>query len=344
MKSISTYQDSPNAVQIEPVEGCQLACSFCGIQSIRDNEANGLERFHGTNSGPFKFMEINTAIEIAHQIIEAGWNPRVEFAMHGEPTMHPDLPKLVSIFRKRLPKSSLMVTTNGGGLLRATTIEINALMDAGINVILLDNYDRMKTVERILARYKGPYPFYNYPKDQKANPHRRRKPSEHHTVITEDVSHESGGTHGKLMTHAACAFPRDFSLQGDRCARPFREVSIRWNGNVALCCMDWVGIYKCGNVLHQSINDIWQGPQFKAARRALFYGYRTFSPCYGCNTRSYRVGLLPDRMGKETLEKPTKETWRVIEKSLKEPHYTEYVERSWMPRDKLVVVKRVLER
>jgi hypothetical protein len=49
-------------------------------------------------------------------------------------------------------------------------------------------------------------------------------------------------------------------------------------------------------------------------------------------------------MGKETLEKPTKETWRVIEKSLKEPHYTEYVERSWMPRDKLVVVKRVLER
>ena len=52
------YQDAPNAIQIELVEGCNLACSFCGIQSIRSNGASGPEKIHGKSSSPYKFLNV----------------------------------------------------------------------------------------------------------------------------------------------------------------------------------------------------------------------------------------------------------------------------------------------
>ena len=53
METVSNlYQDPPNAIQVEFVEGCNLACSFCGIQSIRENEADGPNNIHGKKSGP----------------------------------------------------------------------------------------------------------------------------------------------------------------------------------------------------------------------------------------------------------------------------------------------------
>ena len=85
----NNYQDPPNSIQIELAEGCNLACSFCGIQSIRENGADGPDNTHGKASAPYKYLSIERAKSICARIKEAGWNPRLEFAMHGEPTMHP---------------------------------------------------------------------------------------------------------------------------------------------------------------------------------------------------------------------------------------------------------------
>ena len=125
-------------------------------------------------------------------------------------------------------------------------------MEAGLNVLFLDNYDRIKIVDKIQERYDGPYPVYQYPADSQANPHRRRKVSEHDIVVGMDLTLATNGTHAQVSNHAGNAFPLNHEQDGKRCAKPFREMSIRWDGNVAVCCNDWVGWYKCGNVLiHQ---------------------------------------------------------------------------------------------
>ena len=77
------HQDPPNSIQIELTEGCNLACSFCGIQSIRENEADGPQNIHGKASAPYRYLTIERARSICDRIKEAGWNPRLEFAMHG---------------------------------------------------------------------------------------------------------------------------------------------------------------------------------------------------------------------------------------------------------------------
>jgi radical SAM protein with 4Fe4S-binding SPASM domain len=175
-----------------------------------------------------------------------------------------------------------------------------------------------------------PYQVYSYPSQRESNPHRRRLPKEHDIVIVEDVSKQPGGTHGKLMNHCGCAFPPNNSMAGKRCARPFREMSIRWDGNVAICCMDWRGYFKCGNISQKGgVEAVWNGKYFRAARRYLYYGMRTFTPCKGCDTRSYRVGLLPDKLGKIKLSKPTEKTKMVIEEALAGKSYTQPIKRPW---------------
>ena len=132
-------QDAPNAVQIELVEGCNLACSFCGIQQIRDNGADGPTWTHGKNSKEYKFMTRNTLLDVLTSIKRSGWNPRFEFAMHGEPTMHPEYCVFIQSTRQYFPKASIMMTSNGGGLLSNVSNKVNELMEAGLNVLFLDN-------------------------------------------------------------------------------------------------------------------------------------------------------------------------------------------------------------
>ena len=323
------YQDPPNAIQIELVEGCNLACSFCGIQSIRENGADGPEDIHGKASAPYKNLSLNDAKAIAEAIKKSGWNPRLEFAMHGEPTMHPICAEIIRQFRMILPKAPMMMTSNGGGLLKDTEESVNRLMDAGLNVLFLDNYDRIKIVDKIKERYNGPHPVYEYPADRAANPHRRRKVTQHDIVVGMDLTLATSGTHAQVSNHAGNAFPLNHEQDGKRCAKPFREMSIRWDGNVAICCNDWVGWYKCGNVLETPLEEIWQGDAFHAARTKLYHGQRDFGPCNGCDNTTLRNGLLPDRMGREELPEPTQETETAIENALSGGTYTPRVKKHY---------------
>ena len=328
-------QPPPFCIQLELTEGCNLACSFCGIAHIRDNQANGPENIKGKNSHPYKFLTLEKAEKLAIKIKSAKddykWNPRIEMAMHGEPSMNPNYKEIVKVFREHLPTTHLQMTTNGGGLLKGSLNEnINELLEAGINVLLLDNYEGIKICDKVRLRYKGPYPMYEYPRDKLANPHRRRKAKDHDIVITQDIEHASKGNHSTLNNHAGGSFPRNNKADGKRCAKVFREMSIRWDGNVAICCNDWPGFYRIGNVLAlASLEELWQSQYFNAARKKLYHGERDFGPCQGCDALSYRPGLLPDLKGQESYERATQSDKRAIEIALKSGPYTSAIPRPW---------------
>ena len=328
-------QTPPFCIQVELTEGCNLACSFCGIAGIRDNGASGPDDIRGKGSAPYKFLTLENADILSREILKAcdedGWNPRIEMAMHGEPTMNPNYLEIVRLLRKALPKTHLQMTTNGGGLLKGDLVSnVNNLMDAGLNVLLLDNYEGIKICDKVVDVYEGPHPLLFYPQDKKANPHRRRKPSEHDIVVTQDISTASRGNHATVNNHAGSAFPPNDRAEGRRCAKVFREISVRWDGSVAICCNDWPGFYRCGNVVTMdSFNTIWQGEAFRAARKKLYHGQRDFGPCAGCDALSYRPGLLPDAKGKENYDEPTEDDLRIIEYALKEGPYTTAIPRPW---------------
>jgi len=335
-KESYTYipQEAPNAVQIELAQGCNLGCAFCGIHAIGYQKmARGVD-----------LMSLDTASSLAHQIKEARWNPRIEFAMHGEPTMHPQRAEIIAIFRKALPKSYIMVTSNGGGLLKDTRNAVRAMFDAGLNTLALDNYQSVNIVPKLVEKLVGEsiekfqvryetsmapaWPWddvqmFPYPDSPAGNPHTRH--SLKLISIVRDISVAVGGTHANLNNHAGSALPLNDRAAGKRCAKPFRELSVRWDGNVALCCNDWPGVYRCGSIVDDGLLKVWHGPAMEAARKLLYAGQRVLPPCKGCDATSYRVGLLPDKLGKMIMAEPTKATMDTAKKALAKGPYTKPV-------------------
>lgn len=317
-------QEAPFAMQVEPVEGCNLRCAFCGIAGIR---AAGTR---DALSGPFRYMDLGVAAVAAAQAAAAGWNPRVEFAMHGEPTLHPDLPALAGLFRAALPRAPLMLTTNGIPMLGRWRAALDDLYCAGVDTIAVDDYRPYRCRDAVLGTALPGVAVLRYPAGgQAASPHRRPKPGERRLILVHDISQATEGNHSHLSNHAGSAAPPDQSANGQRCAVPFREISVRWDGNVAICCNDWRGQFKIGNIRDTPLAGLWQHPAFQAARKRLLAAGRDFAPCQGCTHRTYRNGLLPDKNGRVTLAPPGPADQAAIDAALAGPPYTAPVARKW---------------
>lgn len=281
-------QEAPFTIQIEPTEGCNRGCSFCGLRGMRER---------GTE--PYYFMKKDTAERIASQISEAGWNSKLLFAMHGEPTLNKNLLRIIRVFRKYLPKNQFSLFTNGVGIQNGA-FSIEELKDAGINNLMIDLYTKGDDGHKILKSLKeGEYEMLGSGVPMFKGTHKTFR------VLFAPPIQESKDTKHTLCNHCGAAAPLDYSCDGKRCARPFRELSFRYDGSVSICCNDFRGEYPIGNIMEKDIDEIWQDKKFKAARILLYAGKRTFTPCLGCNALSHRVGLLPDKMGKEEMPEPT---------------------------------------
>lgn len=322
-------QEPPNAVQIELVEGCNLRCSFCGLSGIRGRD------------NAYKFMDVATLSVIVDEMIKAEWNPRIEFAMHGEPSMHPDPAKMIGIVRARSPDWSIMMTSNGGGLLQkpGPAHRIGAMFAAGLNVLALDDYEGANIVSKIRRALQdeedhggcADFSAFEYPKEALGNPHRRRQPGEHHLVYIQDIGEATKGTHSQLNNHAGAGGPPLKEPMVARCAKPFRELSVRHDGRVAVCCNDWRGEYYCGSIVEDGVEAVWNGGAMGAARQMLYHSRRDFGPCAGCDAKSTRVGLLPDKYGQDgkQIPRPNAHTAKDLKSAMSFAPMTKPVRRSW---------------
>ena len=323
-------QEPPFAVQIELTEGCNLYCDFCGLQGIREQKDK-----------TFKFMTLDTAKSIAKELAKNAWTARIEFAMHGEPTLNPDYIEIVKYFRKKLPKNQLMMTSNGGGLLRPPGVvkSLEALFQAGLNVFAFDAYEYVKIKDKIDAELfdshvpdSGGFTFdiHRYPDELEFSPHNRYGHNARKFIRIADISVASKGTHSLLNNHCGSGAPGLKEPLEARCAKPFRELAIRWDGSVAICCNDWRGKYRVGNVADDGLLAVWHHERFNSARRFLVRGDRSaIDPCKVCDAKSYRVGLLPDKKGKVKLRAPNDYDRQIVEKASKGKGYTVAVIRPW---------------
>ena len=313
---MSEIQAPPFCVQIEPTEGCPLMCKFCGIHGIRQR------------AGGYKFMSVELAKDIAKQMAKLGWNSRVEFAMHGEPSVNPKLFDIVAAFRKELPKAYLLLETNGNGMVDDPVGDMKRLKDAGLNCLAIDSYYGVDWAMDIFNTLGlNGVEVLQYPLDKEGNPHQRKKGFT--VVIVEPITHSESGTHATLNNHCGCGAPLDFSMAGKRCAKPFREMSIRWDGGISICCNDWRGIIKAGSA-QEGLDQVWNGPVFQASRRILLEGKRDkIKICHGCNASSYRPGLLPDLKGQVELSDSTQSDYDMLARVAKAHTMAPTITRPW---------------
>ena len=199
-------QRAPFTILIEPTEGCNLGCSFCGLRGIRERETK-----------PWNFMTIETAEKISKEIARVGWNAKIVFAQHGEPTLNPNLLDIIRIFRKNLPKNIFHLYTNGYGFAHSDNIDkyTNDIFNAGINNINVDcysydgdwNFVQKLKDQSIVVLYEKGIPLYT----------NNMKPR---ILILPPIKDENKITR-KLANHAGAAFPPNTTVSGRAGVSPF---------------------------------------------------------------------------------------------------------------------------
>jgi MoaA/NifB/PqqE/SkfB family radical SAM enzyme len=227
---------------------------------------------------------------------------RVEFAMHGEPLMHPRHLDIFSEIRGFLPKAQLMVTTNGKVLMRHMQRRLDKVFTHGVDFIILDTYEpersQLQTEARALDASIQVKDFYTdlAPRGWLPWTNHGRK-YQRLVVLMDDLALRSGEQSSRVMHNSAGNNPLLGPMSqphAKTCTLPFRDITVCHNGNVNICCNDWGGEFVAGNVLENTLAEIWWGEKFEAARRLLQAKNRTFNPCVWCDrgSGSY-VGLLP---------------------------------------------------
>ncbi|MBU0461808.1 MAG: SPASM domain-containing protein [Nanoarchaeota archaeon] len=74
----------------------------------------------------------------------------------------------------------------------------------------------------------------------------------------------------------------DFKGAG-RCIRPLDNMVVLWNGDVALCCSDMEGRVIFGNIMRNSLSEIWNSDALVKYRFCNFYSRREMLPlCSNC--------------------------------------------------------------
>lgn len=290
-------QDPPFSIQVEFTEGCNRGCSFCGLRGMRKK---------GTE--PWYYMTKDVATRIIDEIKRVGWNSRIIFSMHGEPTLNPNWIRLIKLFRDGLPKAVLSIMTNGYGIThgdKSIQQVVSKLQQIGLNDLILDIYtpgDDGSKIKEFCENNDIPHQTLDKGIPLYSSSHKKFRILFNPPIQTD----EGAAINRHLCNHCGAAAPLDYSYDGKRCARPFREMTFRHDGSVALCCNDFRGQYFVGNIMEQGIDEIWQSKKFQAARILLYAGERSaFVPCKGCNALSHRVGLLPDLKGLQEMPEPT---------------------------------------
>jgi hypothetical protein len=282
-------------------------------------------------------MEVATAERIAKAVAKTGWNSKFEFTLRGEPLMNPNAKTIIATFRKHLPRAQLMVTSNAVPLLKPPGVEQNIrdLFDAGLNILALDDYAASRKATdkvRELASQDVPWQTSDFKTgDTKVSPYHRGSRHRKVVIIIEDFESASRDRRHVgvkfVNNHTGCGSPPTPEPIAYRCARPFREMIFRSDGRTALCCNEWRDYFRITPIADSKglpdAEALWNAPELMAARKRLMDRDRNFMPCRGCDVRTTRDGLLPDRMGKKVMAPITDEERKALRKaSMKGPQET----------------------
>jgi radical SAM protein with 4Fe4S-binding SPASM domain len=238
------HQKLFNVLQIESHNTCTRKCWFCKFGQERQDPE-------------IMFMTNETILKIAEDLQKLKYSGRISLYGINEPLLEPRLLDMITLFKSKCPDSFITINTNGDGLTEAL---YKKLILAGIDGIIIDIYDNL-AMSRL--RIFGAY--------EKVALKDMRKP-------IGKIDNRAGG----IQINQDKFFPDKF-IQSS-CLRPFNMLHIRPNGDVNLCANDMYGDVVMGNVINQSLEDIWNSEKFKLYRNELnTNGRANLKLCQNCS-------------------------------------------------------------
>lgn len=284
----------PQIAEIEPTDNCNLNCRFCSREAIIQHRGLG-------------FMPLERFKEIAEKYPGQLVSPVI--SMHGEPTLHPDLPEMIRLVKKAGARS-VSITTNGTLL---TQGKVKDLVCAGLDGMEVSFEGTDKTTYEHLRRGAkfdvvesnllgisdlrknglcfdvGINIIDNQATHEKLPEFKRFWMSKGFRVDVCQLIDWAGtadqNEFQKLVRKET--FQHPFS-KWQVCPMPWFFIGIDYNGWVVPCC-HWL-TKPMGNIFEQSLEEIWNGPEYVQFREQMTLRDRHTIPyCAQCWDGSMRV-------------------------------------------------------
>ncbi len=246
----------PSWIELSLIDVCNRKCIFCP----KSDE----------NVAPDTYQRMNEKIinKIHDQLLEIEFNGTIALCGYGEPLLHKDISKITQTLSK---VSKVEIVTNGDVL---TSKKLQDLYLAKASKVLVSMYDGPEQIEKFKKMTKDA----NVPEE---------------FIILRDRWHDQYNDFGVKLTNRAGTINVGEQEKVDKtktCFYPAYQFLIDWDGNIYLCPQDWQRRVSMGNIMQESIYEIWIGKTLSKFRKNLLLGKRCNNPCTKCNADGTLLG------------------------------------------------------
>jgi radical SAM protein with 4Fe4S-binding SPASM domain len=282
----------PERVYAESTNACNAECIMCPRDAMTRN---------------IGIMDFDLFKRITDQIVQLGVK-ELRFHNYGEAMIDPKIGDKIK-YAKQAGVASTAMYTNGSLLNRSVSA---AILESGLDkmFVSIDGTNK-ESFERIRLRLD-----YDEVVDNLRNFLEMKKEQGCKKPYTEIVLLPIEANNGDieafkkswdgLIDKVRVSVIHDFAGQGTEqfvpevstngaprtkripCSMLWRDMYILWNGNVTLCCLDFDGKTRFGNVQSEPVKVIWQGENMQSVRKKhLKNDWQELPLCKNCHVNVY---------------------------------------------------------
>ncbi len=247
----------PTWIELSLIDVCNRSCSFCPKSD--------------DSIAPDTYMKMsrNLIDKLYKDLKKINYNGSIALCGYGEPLLHKDI---IYITEKLSKVANVEIVTNGDVL---NPKMLKKLYDAKAGRCLISMYDGPEQIDKfkkIIHKSKVPEDF----------------------AILRDRWYDDTQNFGVKLTNRTGTVKIGNQLENPvhgYCYYPSYQFLIEWNGDIFLCPQDWQRRRAMGNMMQESIFDIWTGNAMTKYRKNLLNGKRCDNPCSDCNADGTLLGI-----------------------------------------------------
>ncbi len=236
-------------VEIETINRCNGACSFCPVNRNIDTRE-------------LKIMDLNLFNKIIDELREINYCGRLALFSNNEPLLDDRIIELHKIARHKLPQARMHLCTNGTLLKLDIFIELMQYLDE----LIIDNYNHQ--LELIPNSKK----IVEYCENHQELKNRV-------TIILRNPD--------EVLTNRGGDAPNSEKTSAEAnvsCLLPYKQLIVRPDGKVSLCCNDALGRCTMGDLSKNTLKEVWFGEPFRKVRELIKSGRSNYERCKFCDT------------------------------------------------------------
>lgn len=235
-------------VEVETVNNCNGNCDFCPVSKKNDTRT-------------LHYMSEQIFQKIIDELADMNYSGRLTLFGNNEPLLDEKIIERHKYAREHVPNAKMHLYTNGTLFTLDKFVELIKYLDE----LIIDNY------HPDLKLIKPCQEIYDYCKD--------------HPEYKNKVTIVLRNPHEILTSRGGDSPNRENILSfGDAsCTLPFKQLEIRSEGKVSLCCCDPLGKVTLGDVSKNTLKEIWYGESYQQIRKAIYEGRKKLSHCVNCD-------------------------------------------------------------